>query len=101
MARWITLCMTILGFVFVFTARNSALLAIGLLLGGIGFFGFIFALAAERVAANARPDASMASGDVALAMRKRAQQRPLAPTASAPSAVRSPVAAPDDAASQR
>ena len=63
MARWLLLGLTILGFGLVFIAKSPGLLAIGLLLGVFGFFGFAFALAADRVSASARPEASMASGE--------------------------------------
>jgi hypothetical protein len=78
MARWILLGMTILGFGIVFTTHNPTALGIGLLLGIIGFFGFIVALAADRIAANARPDAAMASGQDIMAMRKAIPARPAA-----------------------
>lgn len=70
MTRWILLGMTILGFVFVFTTRSPAVLLISLLAGIIGFVGFVVSLAADRVAANARPDVAMASREDIVAMRK-------------------------------
>ena len=63
MARWITLALTILGFAIAFTTKSPGLLGLGLLLGLVGLFGFVFALAAARISANARSEASMASAE--------------------------------------
>jgi hypothetical protein len=76
MARWIMLASTILGFVLVFTTRNALVLGIGLLAIVIGIVGFIMALAADRVAANSRPDVAMASPEDLRALRTPA--RPVA-----------------------
>jgi hypothetical protein len=75
MARWIMLGVTILGVALVFTTKSTGVLALGLLLGIVGFFGFVFALAADRVSASARPESSMAAVDDLVALRKR----PIAP----------------------
>ena len=80
MTRWIMLVVTVLGLVLAFTAKTPGLLGIGLLLVLIGIIGFVFALAADRIAANARPEAAMAAiEDIAALRRKRAT--PAAPTA--------------------
>lgn len=63
MARWLLLGLTILGFGVVFIAKSPGLLAFGLVLGMFGFLGFVLALAADRISASARPEASMASGE--------------------------------------
>ena len=76
MARWIMLGLTILGFAIVFTTRSSGLLLLGILLGLGGFVGFVFALAADRVSASARPEATMASIDDLHALRRRMPARP-------------------------
>ena len=70
MARWILLALTILGFVLVFTTHNALVLGVGLLVGIVGFIGFAMALAADRVAANSRPDMAMASPEDLKALRK-------------------------------
>lgn len=92
MVRWLLLAATILGFTFVFTTRSPMLLGVGLLLGIGGFIGFMFALAADRVSASARPETSMASPADLAAMRKPAarplpsgQRPPAAGAAQAPS----------------
>jgi hypothetical protein len=104
MARWILLGMTILGFGIVFTTHNPTVLGIGLLLGIIGFFGFILALAADRIAANARPDASMASGQDIMAMRKaipaRTAATPTRAQATAPAAPATARVPPSDDSTQ-
>lgn len=70
MLRWMLLALTILGFVLVFSSKSTLVLALGLLLVGVGLFGFIFALAADRISANARPDTSMASTEDLIALNK-------------------------------
>ncbi|MEP7043746.1 MAG: hypothetical protein ABI843_11830 [Dokdonella sp.] len=73
MTRWIMLALTVLGLALAFGAKTPGLLGIGLLLVLIGIVGFVFALAADRVAANARPESSMAAiEDLAALRRKRA-----------------------------
>lgn len=72
MTRWIMLGLTVLGIVLIFTTKSPGLLGLGLLFGLVGFVGFIFALAAERISANARPESSMASSEDLAALRKRA-----------------------------
>jgi hypothetical protein len=80
MARWILLGMTILGFVVVFTTHSAALLGPALVVAIIGFIGFVFSLAADRVASSARPEVSMASREDMMAMRKPpARPKPAAP----------------------
>ena len=86
MARWLLLGLTILGFGVVFIAKSPGLLAIGLVFGVFGFLGFVLALAADRVSASARPEASMASGEDFSMLRQRraaatAQPAPGPPTA--------------------
>lgn len=77
MTRWIMLGLTILGFALVFIAKSPAVLGLGLLLGIVGMIGFVFALAADRISASARPDAAMASIEDLAALNKR-PQRPVA-----------------------
>lgn len=84
MARWIMLGLTILGFAIVFTTRSPGLLGLGLLLGLIGFIGFVFVLAADRVSASARPEATMASVNEIHAMRARKPANPAARSAPPP-----------------
>lgn len=90
MARWIMLGLTILGFAIVFTTTSTGLLGLGLLLGLVGFVGFVFALAADRISASARPEATMATVDDIHAMRRRVPARPPVPETPAPNAERAP-----------
>jgi Tfp pilus assembly protein PilX len=76
MMRWIMLVLAVLGFVLAFMTKSPGLLGIGLLLGLIGVIGFVFALAADRVSANARPEASMAAIEDLAALRKRTSPSP-------------------------
>ncbi|HEY0232575.1 MAG TPA: hypothetical protein VGC55_15110 [Dokdonella sp.] len=86
MTRWIMLVVTVFGFVLAFMAKTPGLLGLGLLLVLVGVIGFVFALAADRVAANARPEASMAAiEDLAALRRKRTP--PAAPATPAAPAV--------------
>lgn len=70
MLRWILLVLALLGLALAFTTKSPGLLGIGLLLGFVGAIGFVFALAADRIAANARPDTAMASVEELVALRK-------------------------------
>jgi hypothetical protein len=79
MTRWIMLVLTIIGFALIFSTKSSALLALGLLAAVVGLFGFVFALAADRVSASARPETSMATKEDLLALRRRPPRVPPAP----------------------
>lgn len=70
MFRWILLVLALLGLVLAFTTKSPGLLGLGLLLGLVGSVGFVLALAADRVAANARPDMAMASAEELVALKK-------------------------------
>ena len=86
MARLLLLLVTIVGLVLVFTARSAGLLGLGMLLGIVGFFGLVLAMAAARVSASARPESSMASAADIAAFRKRPLPPPTRPPAADPSA---------------
>ncbi len=70
MARWILLLLALIGFAITFTTKSAGLLGLGLLLGSVGGVGFVLALAADRIAANSRPDSAMASVEDLAALRK-------------------------------
>jgi hypothetical protein len=85
MARWLMLGLMIIGMVLIFTTKNAGVLMLGLFVGIIGFFGFIMALAADRVSASSRPESAMAAMDDLAALRKRrAAPAPRATAVSAP-----------------
>ena len=69
--RWLLLILTVVGFTLTFMAKGLALLAVGLVLGFVGFFGFIIALAADRVSASTRPETAMLGAEDLAAMRAR------------------------------
>jgi hypothetical protein len=71
MARWLMLGLMIIGVVLIFTTKSAGVLMLGLFVGIIGFFGFITALAADRVSASSRPESAMAAMDDIAALRKR------------------------------
>lgn len=74
--------LTLLGFALVFSTKSPGLLGIGLLLSLVGIIGFMFALAADRVSANARSESSMAIGEEVAALRRK--KVPTAPGNAAP-----------------
>lgn len=84
MTRWIMLGLTVLGLVLVFVTKSPGLLAVGLLLGLFGAIGFVFALAADRISANARPESSMAALEDLAALRKRKPPPAARPPATTP-----------------
>jgi disulfide bond formation protein DsbB len=86
MTRWIMLVVTILGLVLSFGAKTPGLLGIGLLLVLIGVVGFVFAMAADRIAANARPEASMAAVEDLAALRRKRAAAPAPPRPATPAA---------------
>lgn len=71
MTRWILLGSSIFGFALVLVAKSVSLLALGLVLGVVGMIGFVFALAAARIASGSRPDAAMASPEDLATLGKR------------------------------
>jgi uncharacterized protein (DUF58 family) len=78
--RWLMLVLLVIGLTLTFTARGAGLLALGLVLGFVGLFGLIFALAADRVSASARPDSAMVGSQEYAALRARgANIRPASP----------------------
>jgi hypothetical protein len=84
MMRWLLLASTILGFALTFVAKGPGLLALGLVLGFVGLFGLIFALAAARVSASARPETLMAAPEDLVALRSR--RSPIKPVPASPEA---------------
>lgn len=91
MTRVVLLLLTIIGVMLIFMAKSSLLLGIGLLCGIVGFFGLVLSLAAARVSASARPEASMATVEDLATLR-----RPAARELSRPErASKAPVGPPD------
>lgn len=70
MLRWILLLLALVGLAVTFTTKSAGLLGLGLLLGLVGGIGFALAMAADRVAANTRPDSAMASVEDLAALGK-------------------------------
>jgi hypothetical protein len=71
MFRWIMLVLAVLGLALVFTTKSPAVLGLALLSSLVGVVGFIFSLAADRIASNARPDTAMASVEELAALGRR------------------------------
>jgi hypothetical protein len=87
MMRWLMLALTLFGFALAIVTRSPGVLALGIVLGFVGLFGTVFSLAADRVAATARPDSAMATAEdlAALRGRRAAAKAPAASTSSQPS----------------
>lgn len=83
MLRWIMIGLTIFGFALAFVAKGPGMLAIGLLVGFVGLFGCVFSLAADRVAASARPESAMIGVEDLAAMQRRRMAAAGKPPASA------------------
>jgi hypothetical protein len=83
--RWLMAALTVIGFAIAFVAGSVGLLAIGIVLGFIGLFGTVFAIAAARVSATSRPDAAMASADVLAVLGTPRGARPTGSVPPAPS----------------
>jgi hypothetical protein len=79
--RWILLLIAFVGFSVAFAARTPGLMGVGLLLGFVGLFAALFAFAAARIAATARPDTALLSDKELAALRAR-KRNPGSPTQS-------------------
>jgi hypothetical protein len=73
MARWILIGLTLAGLMVAFLTRSPGVLGVSILMILIGSFGTVFSIAAERVSANARPDASMLPPEALVAIREKAR----------------------------
>lgn len=73
--RWLLLLTAVVGFTVAFTTRSPGLLALGLLIGLAGLFGFTLAMAAARIAQTAQPAANLIANAEVSAMRARANQK--------------------------
>ncbi|HEY0178144.1 MAG TPA: hypothetical protein VGC30_00745 [Dokdonella sp.] len=71
MVRWLMFGLLALGVAIVFVGNTPGLLAIGFVAGFVGLIGFVFALAAERVSATARPESMMVSPEELALLKKR------------------------------
>lgn len=72
--RWVFSLASLIGFFVVFTTNSPGILGLGLLIGVGGAFGFVFSLAASRIAANAQPEATLIADPEVSALRKRKLQ---------------------------
>ena len=87
--RWLLVVLMVAGFTLTFLAKGPALLAIGLAMGFVGFFGLVFALAADRVSASSRPETAMLGAEDLAAMRARQTGARPGPVAAKPAPVAS------------
>jgi len=76
MTRWLMLGLTLIGLALVFSTKSPGVLGLGLLLCLVGIVGFVFALAADRISANARPESSMILGEDFTRLRRRTAPPP-------------------------
>lgn len=70
--RWLLLLTGVVGFAVAFLTRSPGLLALGLLIGLAGLFGFTMAMAAARIAETAQPAANLIADAEVSATRARA-----------------------------
>lgn len=75
MTRWIMISLTFIGLIIAFVTRSPGVLGLGLLMCFIGAFGTVFSIAADRVSANSRPDASMLPPEALVAIRDKARAK--------------------------
>ena len=75
MTRWIMIALTLLGLVMAILTRSPGLLGLALLMFFVGAFGLVFSMAAERVSANSRSDASMLPPEALIAIRDKARAK--------------------------
>ena len=73
MTRWIMIALTVTGLMTAILTRSPGLLGLALLLTLVGLFGTVISLAADRISANSRPDSTMLSPDVLLAVRDKSR----------------------------
>ncbi len=92
--RWVLLLLSLIGFFVAFTTHSPGVLGFGLLVGIGGAFGFVLALAASRISANAQPEATMIASPEVSALRKRKLQEQGRKVAA--SAISSPAAEDED-----
>jgi hypothetical protein len=72
--RWVFLLASLIGFFIVFTTNSPGILGMGLLVALGSAFGFVFSLAASRIAANAQPEITLIADPEVSALRKRKLQ---------------------------
>ena len=93
MTRWLMFALMIAGFAVAIVTKSPAVLGVGLVLGFIGLIGFVFSLAADRVAASARPDSAMLDTEDLAAIggrRPTARPTPVRPVAPNPADANKP-----------
>ena len=73
MTRWIMIALTLIGLIMAFLTRSPGLLGLALMMCFVGACGTVFSIAAERVSANSRPDASMLPPEALVAIRDKAR----------------------------
>ena len=72
MTRWIMIALGIAGFAIAFVTKSPGMMGLGVVLGFIGMIGAVFAIAADRVSSNTRPESAMLSTDDLAAIKARA-----------------------------
>lgn len=75
MTRWIMIATTVLGLIVAFVTHSPGVLGLAILMVLVGLFGTVMSLAAERVSARARPDATMLPPEVLHAIGQRARAK--------------------------
>jgi len=75
MTRWIMISLTLIGLLMAILTRSPGVLGLALLMCFVGAVGTVFSIAAERVSANSRPDASMLPPEALAAIRDKARAK--------------------------
>ena len=88
--RWILFLLAIVGFVVAFMTKSPGVLGIGLAVGVLSSLGFVLALAAARISANAQPESMLIIDPEVTSLRTHSQRlRQTQANISAPSAMES------------
>ena len=72
--RWILFLLAIVGFAVAFTTKSPGVLGIGLAVGVFCSLGFVLALAAARISANAQPETMLIIDPEVTSLRTRTQR---------------------------
>ena len=72
--RWFWVALAVIGIVVSFITLSPVLLAVALLVTGVSLFCAVFAFAAQRIEANARPDTALLTPEVLAHIREKAKR---------------------------
>lgn len=73
--RWLMIVLSLLGLFLALTTRSPGVMGLSLVMLVVGLFGVVLSVAADRISANARPDATMLPPEALAAVRAKARER--------------------------